>query len=96
MVANNAPIDLKQPRGSSSIAGRKPNESTLSVGTTPKVRKTKETRQLKDLETAEQQVKGLSIVETQVEEAKKVKVIQSIKGEFDIHIVSATTIENLL
>jgi hypothetical protein len=68
----------------------------LPPGATPKVRKTKEQRLLKDLEAADKKVDGLSAVEGTVEEAKRIKIMQVKGNEFDIQIVSAKTIENLL
>ena len=58
--------------------------SQLPAGATPKVRKTKETRLLKDLEAAEQKVEGLSAVEGTIEEAKRIKIMQVKGNEFDI------------
>jgi hypothetical protein len=68
----------------------------LPAGATPKVRKTKEQRLLKDLDAVDKKVEGLNAVEGTIEEAKRIKIMQVKGNQFDIQIVSAKTIENLL
>jgi transposase len=83
-------------QGAASRRGDETSTSQLPPGATPKVRKTKEQRLLKDLEAADKKVDGLSAVEGTVEEAKRIKIMQVKGNEFDIQIVSAKTVENLL
>lgn len=50
----------------------------------PHIRKTKEQRILKELANQEQKVDGLNNIENKLDEAKTVKVLDSVKGNFDI------------
>jgi phage antirepressor YoqD-like protein len=66
------------------------------VNETPIIRKTKEQRILKELANQEHKVDGLSHIENELDEVKKVKVLDSVKGNFDIQIITPKTVENFL
>jgi hypothetical protein len=70
------------------------NDANASA--TPNIRKTKEQRILKELANQEHKVDGLNNIENKLDEAKTVRVVESVKGNFDIQIITAKTIENIL
>ena len=58
------------------------NDANTSA--TPNIRKTKEQRILKELANQEHKVDGLNNIENKLDEAKTVRVVESVKGNFDI------------
>ena len=82
-------------RENKGIGVKKPG-STMEANETPNIRKTKEQRILKELANQEHKVDGLSNIENALDEVKKVKVLDSVKGNFDIQIITPKTVENFL